>query len=96
MAFSLIVPTLLQRAKLEGRQVWSETSSRLMELASREPKTFKSIVAGMDAAQKGFIEEVIREGVAAGGRPREGLVRRDTGALRDDDREPTIALKMKF
>jgi len=95
MAFSLVIPTLLQRAKSEGQDVWRETSARLMEMAGREPAAFKGVVAGMDAAQKSFVEEVIRKG-AAGGGPRDGSVRRDTGATRDDDKEPTIALKMNF
>lgn len=94
LAFSLVVPTLLQRAKLEGEGVWRETSTRLMELAGREPTAFKAIVGAMDGAQKSFIEEVIRKGAAAGGGAREGLARQDTG--RDEDKEPTIALKMNF
>jgi len=66
-----------------------------MELASREPAAFKGAVAGMDGTQKSFVEEVIREGVAAGGGQRQGLARSDPG-LRDEDKEPTIALRMKF
>jgi len=95
VAFSLVIPALLQRAKLEGQSVWPETSTRVMELASREPAAFKSVVAGMDAAQKSFLEKVIREGVAAGGGQRHRLARNDT-ELKDEDKEPTIALKMKF
>ncbi|KAK0646349.1 armadillo-type protein [Cercophora newfieldiana] len=88
IAMALVVPALLSRAASEGDEdgVYSETSARLLELASADQGAFRGVVGAMSEAQKGFMEEVIRAG-------------RQSGDVRKSDEgegRPTIALKMNF
>lgn len=90
IAMSLVVPTLLSRAASEGgtdANIHRETSARLLELASADQGSFRSVVAGMSEGQKAFMEEVIRSG-----RQSEN-VQKDTDA---ESGQPSIALKMNF
>lgn len=90
IAMSLVLPTLLSRAASEGpddKDIYRETSARLLELASVEQASFRGIVAGMSEGQKAFMEEVIKSG------------RTSESAEKDADSgsgQPTIALKMNF
>lgn len=86
VAMAMIMPTLLSRASSEGKEVYGETSTRLLELASIDQATFRTVVASMSEAQKAFVEEVIKSGRTAG--PRQDVS--------DEDRKPTIALTMNF
>ncbi|KAI1816779.1 armadillo-type protein [Poronia punctata] len=86
IAMSIIVPTLLSRATSEGPEIYRETSSRLLELASADQVAFKGIVTTMSEGQKAFMEEVLRSGRQAGGADRDNT---NTG-------QPTITLKMDF
>ena len=90
-AMCVLVPILLGRAVVEGKEVYSEIAKRLLELASgHQMPLFRGIVAKMTAGQRGFMETVIREGGGTGDRSNS---RRGS----DDEREePTIALKMTF
>ena len=88
---SLIVPTLLSRANSEGEAVYRETSSRLLELAGSDQIAFRGVVSGMSEAQKGFMENVIKEGRMAGQR---SIGKVDEGE--EEGKEPTIALRMDF
>ncbi|KAG9243026.1 armadillo-type protein [Calycina marina] len=84
MAF--ILPTLLERANKEGECTWKETSARLLELAASDQGVFRSVVGGMTAEQKGFMESVVLKG-------RENVVEREE---EEEGQEPTIALRMNF
>lgn len=87
---SLVLPTLLSRASTEGpedKNIYRETSARLLELASVEQASFRGIVAGMSEGQKAFMEEVIKSGRASDN------VERDVDS---GSGQPTIALKMDF
>lgn len=86
IAMSIVVPTLLTRAANSGDEVYRETSTRLLELASVNQTAFKGIVAAMNEGQKAFMEEVLRSG------------RQDNDADRDNSNagQPTITLKMNF
>ncbi|KAI0481690.1 armadillo-type protein [Xylaria cf. heliscus] len=86
IAMSIVAPTLLSRAATEGPEVYKETSTRLLELASIDQSAFKGIVAAMNEGQKAFMEEVLRSG------------RQDNGADRRDSNagQPSITLKMNF
>jgi hypothetical protein len=85
VAMSLILPALLSRARQEGKEVYAETSARLLELAARDQTVFRVVVAGMNESQKAFVEEVVMSG-------RSGA----KGVETDGEKEPTIALKMDF
>lgn len=83
------MPTLLKRANSEGESVYNETSARLLELAASDQQAFRGVVSGLSEGQRAFMESVI----VAGRNARQGKAQVDTG---DEDREPTIALRMNF
>ncbi|KAK0621164.1 armadillo-type protein [Bombardia bombarda] len=91
VAMALVVPVLLSRAASEGSDVYRETSTRLLELASANQTAFRGVVGSMSEGQKAFMEEVIRSGRQQGGAGER--VRRDSG---DVSAQPSIALKMNF
>ncbi|TRX91327.1 hypothetical protein FHL15_007749 [Xylaria flabelliformis] len=86
IAMSIVAPTLLSRAASEGPDVYKETSTRLLELASVDQSAFKGIVAALSEGQKAFMEEVLRSG------------RQHNDADRDNSNagQPSITLKMNF
>ncbi|KAI1444902.1 ARM repeat-containing protein [Annulohypoxylon stygium] len=86
IAMSVVVPAMLSRASSEGTEVYQETSTRLLELASADQAGFRGVVAAMSEGQRAFMEEVIRSGRQTGG-PAKGSSNRG---------QPTIALKMDF
>ncbi|KAK4175608.1 armadillo-type protein [Triangularia setosa] len=93
IAMALVIPMLLSRAASEddvqdNGAIARETSARLLELASADQHAFRAVVGGMSEEQKGFMEEVIKSGRAAG----QGKVR--VGG--EEEERPTIALKMNF
>lgn len=91
-AMCIVIPMLLTRAAAEGKSVYSETSKRLLELASgTQMPVFRGVVGKMSADQRAFMETVIREGGASGGN-RAGRRR----ASSEEREEPSIALKMTF
>ena len=87
----LVIPTLLTRAAAEGKEKYSETSTRLLELAGgRLMPAFKGVVAKMSSERRGFMEAVIREG---------GGVNKTRGRRSESEIEseaPRISLKMNF
>ncbi|KAI6785730.1 putative heat repeat protein [Emericellopsis cladophorae] len=88
-AMALLIPTLLARTTIEGEGLYSETSSRLLELAATDQEVFRAVVGGMSAGQRSFLEEVIRSGQLAS----RTTVRE---ASDGDSGQPSIALKMDF
>ena len=87
VAMALIVPTLLARAASE-KSLWRETAGRLLELVGVDQGGFRKVVSGMAVRQRGFMEEVLRSG-AVGEKGGQGEVKQQQG-------QPTIALKMNF
>jgi hypothetical protein len=85
VAMAIVVPTLLARASKEGTGVYKEVAARLLELAAADGMAFRSVAGGLSVEQRGFLEEVIREGGA-----------KRVIEKREDSGEPSIALKMNF
>lgn len=89
-AFAILIPALLHRASVLGKEGYGECAARLLALAGVSQAAFKGCVMAMGLEMKGLMEDVIREG-------REGEQddqRRRAGAgVRE---EPTIALKFNF
>ncbi|KAH6661408.1 armadillo-type protein [Truncatella angustata] len=87
IVMAVVVPALLSRASTEGAEVYRETSTRLLEMASVDQIAFRGIVAAMTEGQRAFMEEVIKSGRATG----------DSGkGATDAGGQPSIALKMDF
>ena len=90
---SIVLPTLLHRARLGGKEVFPELATRLLELAKGTLlPVFRGLVAAMEPDMKGFMEEVIREG--SGGERGAGRGDGDMGT--GGSNEPSIALKFNF
>ncbi|KAI9904950.1 hypothetical protein N3K66_001479 [Trichothecium roseum] len=90
-AMSLVVPMLMARSAAEGRDAHGETGAWLLGLAAADQEAFRAVVGGMSAAQRGFLEEVIRHGQRGGGGGAD-----EDGSGDEDAGQPTIALKMDF
>ncbi|MCJ1353509.1 MAG: hypothetical protein MMC33_003495 [Icmadophila ericetorum] len=86
-AFCILIPALLYRASILGREGYGECAARLLALAGVSQAAFKGCVMAMGTEMKGLMEEVIREGRGVGQDQK-----RATGAKE----EPTIALKFNF
>ncbi|KAF1844910.1 HEAT repeat protein-like protein [Cucurbitaria berberidis CBS 394.84] len=85
IAAKVIIPALLSRAEKEPKAT-AETATRLLEVAGADQIAFRSVVAGLSADQRTFMESVLKSG--------QGPARREVS--RDDDGQPKIALKMDF
>lgn len=83
----VLVPGILQRARLDGKESYPVAAARLLNLAGGNPSAFKGIMAALDLEQRAYMEEVMREG----GLGAKKAVRNDAASL-----EPTIALKFSF
>lgn len=92
-AMSLVLSALLLRAQSGGKEMYTETAARILELARGGlMPVFRGLVAGMEAETRAFMENVIREGGAGGGRGTDG----GEGAVGEGGGEPSIALKFDF
>lgn len=89
-ALALVISALLRRAAIEGKDVYGDTSSRLLEVASKEQEAFRSIIGAMGAEQRAMVEEVLKSAGPARGHAR---VKSGVGA---ESSQPTIALKINF
>lgn len=87
-AMSLVIPMLMARATAEGEDLYSEISSRLLEVAAMSQDAFRSIVGAMSAAQRTLLEEVVRSGRQASSNTKQDAS--------DSSGQPTIQLKMNF
>ena len=85
VASKIIIPALLVRAQKEPNTS-QETAARLLELAGADQAAFRTVVGGLSAELRSFIESVLKSG--------QGPARREVS--RDDDGQPKIALKMDF
>lgn len=86
VAAKLIIPTLLARANKEPKAA-SETAARLLELAGADQASFRTVVAGLDPAQREFMERVLKSG---------GIGAQKRAVQSTESEEPSIALKMDF
>ncbi|CAO2648248.1 Nn.00g075150.m01.CDS01 [Neocucurbitaria sp. VM-36] len=85
IAAKVVIPALLSRAEKEPKAT-SETAARLLEVAGADQAAFRSVVGGLSAEQRTFMESVLKSG--------QGPARKEVS--RDDDGQPKIALKMDF
>ncbi|KAF2263668.1 ARM repeat-containing protein [Lojkania enalia] len=83
IACKLVIPTLLARAGKEPSAM-DETANRLLELAGADQGAFRSVVGGLNADQRTFMESVLKRGV--GEKKVESV----------EEAEPSIALRMDF
>ncbi|QIX01385.1 hypothetical protein AMS68_006902 [Peltaster fructicola] len=81
--FSLLA--FLKRADSEGSSSYAETAARIIDLSNIDNTMFRSIVSTLESGMKTLLGEILR--VNAQGQ---------TQAKDDEDREPTIALKLNF
>ncbi|MCJ1403814.1 hypothetical protein MMC11_007037 [Xylographa trunciseda] len=87
IAYTLVVPVVLQLALIGGKDSYDNTASRLVSLASTHPVVFRAIVENMNHEQRTFMEEIIKIGAASKG---------DARLDGRDKEEPSIALKLTF
>lgn len=91
----LVVSALLTRAKREGKTIYQETATHLLDLAKADAVSFRALVASLQAEQKGLLEEILRSadvGAAAGSRGQQG-----DGVVEEGKQSmPSIALRMDF
>ncbi|KAL8734547.1 MAG: hypothetical protein Q9166_001447 [cf. Caloplaca sp. 2 TL-2023] len=93
-AMAIVLPTLLYRAQMGGRDVYQDTATRVTELARGAlVPVFRGLVAGMQPSMRSFMEQVIREGGAGVGGT-SGKGHGEAGI--EGTGEPTIALKFDF
>jgi hypothetical protein len=85
LASKIIIPALLARAQKEPNTI-HETAARLLEIAAADQAAFRTVVGGLSAEQRSFIEGVLKSG--------QGPVRREVRS--GEDEQPKIALKMNF
>ena len=86
-ALAIITPALLHNASTHGKDLYPETAARLLSLAGVDQGAFRGIVLKMNAEQRSFMEEIIREG---------GGGRNNSSRGGGEREEPTIALKLTF
>ena len=84
LAANIVIPALLARVRNDG-STSQETAGRLLEIAQTDQEAFRGVVGGLDAEKRDFLQAVLKSGQG----PKK--VER-----RDDEGEPTIALKMNF
>ena len=85
--FCLVVPIILHRASIEGKDSYEEMATRLLSLAGADQGAFKAIVGKLGSEQRALLEDVLKQG-------RVGRYNTDRG--RKDGGEPSIALKLTF
>lgn len=90
VAYGVVMPALLQRANIEGKEVWLEISARLMELAARDQAVFRAVLGRLDAESKTLVQEVLRAGDF--GDDKNNAAKEDEETVK----EPTIALRFDF
>ncbi|KAL4927470.1 AP-1 complex accessory protein LAA1 [Aspergillus undulatus] len=92
-AISLVMSSLLARAKREGQPVHNETAGYLLELAKTNQPVFRALVATMNPEQKGLLEEVLRSvNVGAGS----AAAREVQDSAQAGGQQPSIALRFDF
>ena len=83
---ALVMSALVERASKEGPASYADTATRLLDLAAIDSASFRAWVGLMDGGRKQLLEKVLKSRAGAQKDASEG----------DEEREPTIALKMNF
>lgn len=92
-AMGTVLPVLLYRAKMGGKDAYPEVATRILELAKGALlPVFRGLAAGMETDMRAFMEQVIREGGGGGRGPGSG----DGDLEAEGSGEPSIALKLNF
>jgi hypothetical protein len=89
-ALAFLIPVLLQRAVVQGGNIYKETASRLLELAGADQYAFRAAVAQMGPEQRAFMEGVLRGGGGIG-----NAVDQERGDGKEE-LKPSIELRMDF
>jgi hypothetical protein len=84
LAAKIIIPAILARA-LKEPEASQESATRLLEIAGADQASFREVVGGLSAEQRGQVEMVLKSG--------QGKVRREEVG---EEEAPRIALKMEF
>ncbi|PYI10768.1 HEAT repeat protein [Aspergillus sclerotiicarbonarius CBS 121057] len=93
-AISLIMSTLLSRAKRDGQTVYQETAAYLLELAKANQAVFRALVATMSPEHKAQLEEILRSTDVDSGANRHS--RDSTPSGSEQQAMPSIALRFDF
>ncbi|RAH63379.1 HEAT repeat protein [Aspergillus piperis CBS 112811] len=93
-AISLIMSTLLSRAKRDGQAVYQETAVHLLELAKANQLVFRALVATMGPDQKTRLEEILRSTEVGSGANKNS--RESTQSSSEQQAMPSIALRFDF
>lgn len=91
-ALSIVIPTLLTRARKEGESIYPETATRLLDLAKVDQVAFRAIVSSMDSDQRSFTEEIIRSAGSGAADKND----KDKGFNAAQENTPSIALRFDF
>ncbi|KAK3700681.1 hypothetical protein LTR37_015870 [Vermiconidia calcicola] len=83
---ALFIQTLLGRAMQGGPKTHQESASRLLELANVNNASFRAVISTMEGEQKRSLETILKSSAGA----------RRNNHDAENDREPTIALKLDF
>ena len=87
IAYTFVVPVILQFAERKGIDSYDDTASRLLVLASAHQAGFRTIMEKMNHQQRTSMDEIIQEGRAG---------KHDAHHGGRDKEEPSIALKLTF
>jgi hypothetical protein len=85
--FCLVIPIILHRASMDGKESYEEMATRLLSLASADQGAFRAVVGNMGPDQRVLLEEVLKQGRVG---------RYDSRRDREGGGEPSIALKLTF
>jgi HEAT repeat-containing protein 5 len=85
---TMIIPTLLRRAGIEGPIIHEETAMRLLQVADADQEAFRRVVGQMGGEQREFLETILRSQ-----RGERGPDEIDGDEV---DVKPSIALRMDF
>ena len=86
-AMCVVVPIILYRASVAGKESFSQMASRLLSLAGINQGVFRIVVASVNLEQRALLEEILKEG---------GVGRDDNQRSDNTKSEPSIALKLTF
>ena len=86
-AMCVVVPIILYRASVAGKESFSQMAGRLLSLAGINQGVFRIVVASVNLEQRALLEEILKEG---------GVGRDDNQRSDNTKSEPSIALKLTF
>lgn len=92
-ALSLMMSTLLARARREGQPIYKESAALLLELAKTNQLVFRALVGTMQPEQKSLLEDILRSAETDIGTNKSA---RDSAQAGGQQTMPSIALRMDF